>query len=177
MSSDSIATITTTDTAAPVEVPAHPLSLVEAKILRVYAAWLSKRDLESRLWCPSCLVRRDTGMQIALDAEKVGMTCGHGLWFGFCPEASNLTTDHKRPESSPLIRELAAIEEVTLTQEEARLLQAYQYLLKTHHLREALYCLTCFMRNQDDGLRAFVKPHSIQLECRHRRLSYRSLAW
>ncbi len=170
MATDSRVEVTTGQDTT-VHVTAYPLSEPDARLLRVYRHWLDRRDLLAKIWCPDCEIVRSTGMEIGLSPTKVGLICPHGMWFGITAVAPRLVTDHQKPQRRAIV--LAIVEPETLSQTEAQMLWTYQSFLKRYRLREALYCLTCDLSGQADGVRAAVTPREIRIECRHALRSYR----
>lgn len=64
---------------------------------------------------------------------------------------------------------------VTLTNDEATLLQSYKKFLRSRGLQEALYCQTCGRENREDGCRAHVTATEIVIKCRCRELRHHGL--
>ena len=60
-----------------------------------------------------------------------------------------------------------------LSLDEARLLREYKKFLQAHHLREALYCSTCWSNNLSDGMEAHVNEAEVLMKCRHRMIYFK----
>lgn len=57
---------------------------------------------------------------------------------------------------------------ILLTNDEARMLREYRQFLLRRGLKEALFCNNCFQQGDmaRDGVKMFVTPNQIAIECR-----------
>jgi hypothetical protein len=62
--------------------------------------------------------------------------------------------------------QLARIENIEISDENATLLRRYKKFLASYGLREALYCNDCWDRQSPDGCEAHVTDSSIVIKCR-----------
>ncbi|MPZ20142.1 MAG: hypothetical protein GEV06_19825 [Luteitalea sp.] len=153
----------------PQTVPTILLTEPEASLLVRYRNWLRRHHLSRELVCGDC------GPQVPLEAfiepHQIGLKCPHRFLFhqGLTRASFEL---RDVPEPSPLSIGVAHVE---MPNRDALLLREYQQFLSRHGLQEVLWCDACEAREDAPGIRAFVTPGEIVVECRCTRRRHKGL--
>src|SRR3990167_2689969 len=144
----------------PAQKPCTLLSLDECSVIRDYHQLLKSLGLQAELFCRTCYDgRRESQSAVNITSADVHIICGCRLLYGRGAARAVMTTRAVGPEDR-------------LADWAGRLFLSYMRVLRKYYLLEALRCLTCWELSVHDGCRARVVNHHVDVECRHRHLTY-----
>lgn len=177
---DTTSIITPAGAVSPITVPTFILSQPEAILLRDYLLWLHHRQLSAKVFCPECWDERSEPSMIDTNEQEhaIGIYCAHRLliYSGNMPPFTREYEDDASKLWKPTDGGILLADQVptvNMTDDESKVLRQYRRFMIDRHVKEALYCQTCWDRNLYDGCRATVSDGAIDIICRHVHLRHR----
>lgn len=142
-----------------------------AKIIRQYFLWAMRNQLEPVLKCVNCDDHtRDSKATFNIDETQIAIVCQCQIRFFEGASVLDLVTPGKTVKADG-----AAVADVLMSEDEARLLRLYKKVLLGLGLREALHCNVCFKSETRDGCNASVTTNHIEIRCRCANRRFRGL--
>lgn len=139
------------------------LSAEEAGILGQYASFLSRERLSPKLYCQDC--GPDCEVEVNINPVVIGVICDHRMLFYDGPVAVTETMHREEPRQLVTLARIG-VPERALSDADAMLMRQYQKFLRAYGLQEAMWCLKCEQENRPAGMKVYVRPEVISMQCR-----------